>query len=339
MSFCVPLKGIVLTYCSSVYADLDTECILPYDSLFENYNVTTNGYRKEEEPVPSSKDDVEEEKPSKHSTDLSSQPKARSKAERKIFLGRMGTSNGWDGSIPNAWMASTPGHPFWLLPLDAADEMAKLSRTPEATTGPVALFHSVNAYEDKFRGGKGTGGKKLDKYYVKSPWRNLYKLDITKSRVTKVKDLHEAPPQSLTVLPFWEIYPYSWERDGQAYRDMCSAASKNFDANRCKLLLGVEHWGTHSISYWSHSWEEHGHQGHWDEHLKELNKSNKKEEEEEEPEDREDSNEEEKEDGGKKKGDALEANREAEKKKNEQEREEEALKQMSTAALPKRRRR
>ncbi len=35
--------------------------------------------------------------------------------QQGAVLARMGSDTTYDNSIPNAWMASTPGHGFWLF--------------------------------------------------------------------------------------------------------------------------------------------------------------------------------------------------------------------------------
>ncbi len=37
---------------------------------------------------------------------------------KKLILGRMGNNTFIDHSLPNAFMASIPGHPFWIKVLD-----------------------------------------------------------------------------------------------------------------------------------------------------------------------------------------------------------------------------
>ena len=171
-------------------------------------------------------------------------------AERKAFLGRMGTDDSFPHSIPNAWMGSTPGHPFWLLPLESASANVNSGASPESLTGPEALYSMVDRYNNDFDQGQGS---KMDQYYDKSPWRRLFKA-VAKENAT-------LPPQSLVILPFWEVYPYSWQRDGEAFRHVCWVLEEEFNAARCKLLLGLDHWESHSITYWSHSWgsDEDGH--------------------------------------------------------------------------------
>ena len=177
--------------------------------------------------------------------------------ERKVFLGRMGTDDDFVHSIPNAWMGSTPGHPFWLLPLESCEEHIGNGAAPEYLTGPPALYDRVRDYRNSYDDGR---GDKMDDHYGKSPWRHLY---------PPSSDDQRFPPQSVVVLPFWEVYPYSWERDGEAYRKLCWVTQDTFSAAMCKQVLGLDHWGSHSITYWSHSWSV---DGHWDEHMDALNK-------------------------------------------------------------------
>ena len=181
--------------------------------------------------------------------------------QRKVFLGRMGTDNDFEHSIPNAWMASTPGHPFWVLPLESCEEHIGNGAQPEYLTGPPALYDRVKDYTEDYDHGR---GDKMDDHYGKSGWRSLY---------PPSRDHQGLPPQSLIVLPFWEVYPYSWERDGEAYRSLCWVVQDTFSAATCKQVLGLDHWGSHSITYWSHSWSV---DGHWGEHMDALNKPSEK---------------------------------------------------------------
>ena len=180
--------------------------------------------------------------------------------ERKVFLGRMGTDDDFVHSIPNAWMGSTPGHPFWVLPLESVQQHIGNGAMPEYLTGPPALYDSVKDYRDVYDHGRGDN---MDDHYSRSGWRHLYKPS---------RDQQKLPQQSLVVLPFWEVYAYSWERDGEAFRDLCWVTQEAFNAATCKEVLGLDHWGSHSITYWSHSWNA---DGHWDEHMDALNKPSK----------------------------------------------------------------
>lgn len=66
----------------------------------------------------------------------------------------------WDQALPNAWLASPPGDPFWLFALHHVIKMAgafalhgtaRCSVPPrwdwlEGTTGPAMLYHAADAY-------------------------------------------------------------------------------------------------------------------------------------------------------------------------------------------------
>ena len=208
--------------------------------MFEEYNASTIAHG-----IPSRFDQSNKGNPSDSGKDtaLALRESSLPHPERKAFLGRMGTDDSSDHSIPNAWMGSTPGHPFWLLPLEWTSEKFGQLGSAETLTGPEALYATINRYNDDFDQGQGS---KMDEYYEKSPWRHLFKAGD--------KDVSTLPPQSLVILPFWEIYPYSWQRDGDMFRQFCWVLSEEFNAARCKLLLGLDHWGSHSVTYWSHSW-------------------------------------------------------------------------------------
>ena len=200
----------------SVYADLDIECLRPIEELLEEYAYPN---------------------------------------QRVAYLGSMGTNLDFSDSIPNAWMTSTPGHPFWLLPLKSIMHNWGASDNAEGTTGPSALRNMViryYTYEDEDPG-------RMDAEYAASEWRDLYKLDTEKEH-------------RLEVLPSWEIYPYNWSEEGVLFKEWCSAESESFDAEKCKGITGTAAWGrkgSFAITYWSHTWG-----GDRDGHLKKLGVSN-----------------------------------------------------------------
>ncbi|KAK4939875.1 hypothetical protein LTR10_019943 [Elasticomyces elasticus] len=216
------VRNLYMYMFGGVYADLDVECLRPVDQLFDTYNVSTVPHLKTR---PHSIDKV-------HTSG------------RKAFFGRMGTDPGFSNSIPNAWMASTPGHPFFLLVVQSVkDSMGWGSRKgPEDLTGPARLYKMLEEY---FTAGK-FKGEKLDKHVASIP---------TAKQFTP----REGLDHSIEVLPFNNIFPYSWERDGEAVRDVCWATQDTFSAERCKLLLATEHWPSYAITYWSHTWAGEGH--------------------------------------------------------------------------------
>jgi len=77
--------------------------------------------------------------------------------------------------LPNAWFASTLGHPFWVMPLEYAQaNIAKLdgpnSINPEGLTGPNVVGAVVEEYQMEYE----NGGGKLDLHYKSSGWQGLY---------------------------------------------------------------------------------------------------------------------------------------------------------------------
>ena len=202
-----------------VYIDLDMECLRSTDSLLESYNMSSAAH---DQVSPSA---------SLGETALSG---------RKALLGRMGSDEKYVHSIPNAWMLSTPGHPFWLLPLESIPKTLGGKTFPEQLTGPIALFREVMRYHSLH--GKGSQPR-IDEHYAKSPWKDLFAGSGNQSQA------------DLVILPSWEIYPYSWWTEGGNYREVCALGQTTFDAERCKYLLAVDRWGSHAVTYWSHSWD------------------------------------------------------------------------------------
>ncbi|KAG5926286.1 hypothetical protein E4U53_003114, partial [Claviceps sorghi] len=189
---------------------LDTECLLPTESLEQTYG-----------PI---------FKPSKipqYDTAL---------------LGRMGTRPEFEQSIPNAWMASSPGHPFFLEAIEHVVELYNKSlaegqwRPAEDTTGPLVLRKSVIRYEEKkIRNGPGLG-EEAQKHTAAGPFSH---------------DQNEN--HRLILLPSHFIYPYSWSHGGEEFRDACWVVNKAFNADQCKAKLGTEKAGSICITYWSHT--------------------------------------------------------------------------------------
>lgn len=219
------MRNFYMHIFGGVYADLDTECLLPYDSLFANYSVPMAPH-------------VEL---TTHSPDIEAE---REKPERKAFLGTMHIPVDPHSGLPNAWMASSAGHPFWILPLESIEDNVSKDTSPEYLTGPDALFEVVRTYEREFAHQNSTT---LDKHYQHSVWSRIHHRALSGRRELT------PPPQSLELLPSWEVYPYSWGE--QALIEVCWPKSPRFDAETCKDILGVDEMGSHSISYFGHSWE------------------------------------------------------------------------------------
>jgi hypothetical protein len=202
-----------LTFFGSIYADLDVECLRSHEILFEQYNISKNGDKS------------------------STKPKATA------LFGRMGSDTEFGDSIPNAWMASSKGHPFFWLPISYVLDHHRLYKgAVEALTGPIALHKQVNVYQH-------TTPAELSRQVKQSPLRFNDNLDSW-----PVPLGHQ-----VIVLNETLIYPYSWSKDGRPFKHVCEFNEFDFDPRRCqKLLRTVEH-ESFAITYWSHSWTSTGH--------------------------------------------------------------------------------
>lgn len=167
---------------------------------------------------------------------------------RIAFFGRMGTDRSFAHSIPNAWMAATPGHPFFLLPLESMlaryNRLWKWKAAPETVTGPVALRQAILKYRTKYS------------------WR-LDPKALEKDLETRITPGPFEPrtnlKHSVILLHQDIIYPYSWSIDGRDYRQDCWVLEKTYDAAKCKAALDTKGKGSVAITYWSHTHSPTGH--------------------------------------------------------------------------------
>ena len=220
-------RNLFMHVFGGVYTDLDTECLRSTNTLIEKYG----------------------------------------KPGKQAFVAQMGTDPEFEQAIPNAWFASTPGHPFWLLPLEYVKENIKKSNYPEYLTGPAALGQVVRGYNKTYV----NNTKALDEHYAQSGWRSLFadalaqadtiaNANTNSNATANGNGTQASEPRKkrlkthFTILPHYEIFPYSWGRDGVAYKEWCSTMKETFNGTRCKRLLGTEEWGSYAISYFSHSW-------------------------------------------------------------------------------------
>ena len=137
-----------------------------------------------------------------YSTGRSTPPAEAANQPSLAYIGSMEVMDGWmsEHALPNAFMASHPQHPFWLLSLtgvltsekerskgggDDQDEYAA-----EMTTGPVALKRTVEMYRGIKQRGEALG-ELLDPSLRRS--------------ATVAPDQHE-----LIAFANGVIYPFSW---------------------------------------------------------------------------------------------------------------------------------
>ena len=220
-----------------MYMDLDTDCLRPLNGLFEEKNLTLIA----------------------SGSASTSKPQHESRG-RRALVGRMGTVDGFSHSIPNAWMASTPGHPFWMFPLQECARQIHENKniSPEGLTGPEVLHRATNKYHENFGLSNETHKPDdLDRYFTEDE-QGKVGLE-TYNLFNHGKNLKH----DVEVLPFHYIFPYSWAGDGAMFRRYCWVVNKDFDAQKCKDLVAVDRWGSYQITYWSHSWTAEGHdEGH-----------------------------------------------------------------------------
>lgn len=243
----------------SVYVDLDTECLKPYDTLPHAWNVSTTSYADLAANSSTSINSITSG--SKRQLNNSSEEAA----QRTALLARMGLDPLSEHGIPNAWMASPPGHPFWLLVLEHIQNIitgesgkdgggSGADDDPEYVTGPVSLWDVVQDYEEKYHPqGIASRGPSLDDKVKASGWRSLHDFSASSDGTSSTSE-GKVAEERLLMLPFWTVYPFSWQRDGKGFEEICSVEKEGFDAERCKRELDVERWGSWSLTYWGHSW-------------------------------------------------------------------------------------
>lgn len=64
-----------------------------------------------------------------------------------VLIPTMSSDFAFTHNVPNAWLASQPNHPFWIMLLKKIqDESEALKDDVEALTGPHQLFKSLQAF-------------------------------------------------------------------------------------------------------------------------------------------------------------------------------------------------
>ena len=161
-------------------------------------------------------------------------------------------------------MASTPSHPFWLLPLNlVAAGTRPYGDWPEAVTGPDALFYLVNEYLKDYSGADDGAEAGLDEYLRRSELRELYVVGSLPEKKNSGASAGAQRRHEVVLLGKDVIFPYWWgEKDLES---VCRAGAEGFDPETCKDVLDVRALGSCSVTYWSHSWNMEG--GHDEGHL------------------------------------------------------------------------
>ncbi|PWY86578.1 TPT-domain-containing protein [Aspergillus sclerotioniger CBS 115572] len=115
------VRNLYMYLFGGMYADVDTEALRPSEPLFTGHATTL----------------------AKHTQLLYSGPRKSQDSTQRGFVGHMAHKEGLDGpgAVPNGWMASPPGHPFWLLPVIHVidNPNGNGDGSVEGLTGPGAL--------------------------------------------------------------------------------------------------------------------------------------------------------------------------------------------------------
>ncbi|KAJ3081106.1 hypothetical protein HK102_002580, partial [Quaeritorhiza haematococci] len=181
-----------------VYADLDMEVVKPMEELFRRYGDPSS-------PPP---------------TQFPWWARPQLLGENGgLYLGFMSMDFDFVDNIPNAWMASRPGHSFWLhlLRLIQIKSRSGIVRT-EDITGPVVVQEAMKKY---------------------------------------IAEVPLADRDGVTLLEPGIIYPFDWH-DREAPIAICAATEPTLDESACKQYYhatGKPEDRAFTITYWSHTWE------------------------------------------------------------------------------------
>ncbi|KFY66466.1 hypothetical protein V497_00922 [Pseudogymnoascus sp. VKM F-4516 (FW-969)] len=207
-------RNLYMYIFGGVYVDLDTDCLRTTTSVFEAYDLP-------------------------HPENLTAGTDDDGNINQFAVFGRMGDDDNFSNSIPNAWMASSPGHPFFLMPLLSVQRKVEDSKSflywvfhrvsAENWTGPAALFDAIRDFT------KNGLSKKAAALAAAGPFAQLPK----------------KTEQEIVLLPEQWVYPYNWRSDEM--RPLCSVELKTFDPKACQAKLEVAEKGSISITYWSHT--------------------------------------------------------------------------------------
>jgi hypothetical protein len=151
----------------------------------------------------------------------------------QVILGYLGAKTyEEENSVPNAWMASSAGHPFWLYCLSflVTSQQVKGS-TPqvESVAGPHLLYHAIRLYQSAMQ-------------------IRLNEADVTR----KAGD--DTMIYDIVILKAGLIYPFDWH-DSSMY-GVCLARIRDdqlqsaSDYEICKGNFP----NAYVINYWAHSW-------------------------------------------------------------------------------------
>ena len=196
-----------------VYADLDMQCLRNMEGLFNKYtqDMIANSAQRDQDDA------------------------GREQLYSLAFLAQMGTNSDWGHSVPNAWMASSGGHPLWLMTLEETRKrFDEIHGGAEDLTGPVSLKRQMERYFNEYLDDR-------KKIYV---WAK--RMGITNMVYTEY-DIHH----SCKVIGDDFIYPFNWADKTTDRNKYCNFRSDDFSEAKCKEVVH----GAYAVTFWSHSWE------------------------------------------------------------------------------------
>mmetsp|Transcript_7238 Transcript_7238/g.14486 ORF Transcript_7238/g.14486 Transcript_7238/m.14486 type:complete len:325 (-) Transcript_7238:1371-2345(-) len=148
-------------------------------------------------------------------------PMDRLVTDNTVYLAEMSTDVDFSHNIPNAWFASSPGHPFWIFFTTLIEELlfAKGPEEyiqPEQLTGPIILKQAVDAW-NSIRGDDPT-------------------ITIVKAGKVFVDDWHA----------------YEGEEKRELFREKCKA--KEIHTEKMTKSCREEYPDAYVLTYWTHTW-------------------------------------------------------------------------------------
>ncbi|HZP06534.1 MAG TPA: FkbM family methyltransferase [Terracidiphilus sp.] len=153
-----------------------------------------------------------------------------------VILGRMGPSEAFAHSIPNAIMASKPKQEFWLLVISLLLQFSQNDARPELLTGPVLLKSA------------------FDLYTAKDPLWVRLAIDSIRARLSPEQQPLQGPSK-IELLSSRQWFPIDWSDPIHQLLRTNVLTGKLLD-DAAKAALFPEAW---MVTYWSHSWEKSPH--------------------------------------------------------------------------------
>jgi len=166
-----------------------------------------------------------------------------------VILGTMESDLHRDDAIPNAIMASVPGHPFWLLCVRKVIDRHFLGFRGTETnfSGSLVLKEAYQLWhrihnDPEFEDGSITP-------------------DDNREGRKSVSDSYEFfPCQQVQLEPKGVLYPYSWVWEPKEIKQVCdfSKESASPDEDLCMKKVLERYPDAYSITFWTHSWSAKG---------------------------------------------------------------------------------